>query len=369
MRTFLIFLLSCASFTCCTQANFSDEYKSSNRGKFSFEVPEVQELVHIIFAITDVGIADSNMVNHQGFYYREVMAHFSPFKNESLVFKINDELDGTTFATGYDNYHRLKMDACGFYFNENTIKQEGTYAQLNWNNKNYIRKYVKELEAFALKTNFRKFFKEHENFYDGLIELARQQMPIDKQWKWLEGRFPIRYQNYRITFSPLVNGNHSTNRFGKNDFKQTIMFICGPMETPNLSEKVKEGLMTRIVFTEIDHNYVNPISDSYKKRINKIFDNRQKWTNGKYSNSYSNPYSLFNEYMTWAVFTLYAFDNFAPDDFNVINQRTENLMVNYRGFSEFKKFNQALLELYKNKKADQSIADLYPAILDWSTSH
>jgi hypothetical protein len=371
MKKSLLLLISISCCIYCTQSqvNFSEEYKTNNRGKFSFEVPEVQELVHIIFAITKVGIADSNMVDHESEYYKEVMAHFSPFKTEPIVSKIDDELDGSLFMSGNGKYARLKMDACGFYFEGNSILKDITYPQLNWANKNYLEKYIKELEAFALKTGFRKFYEQHKNLYKSQIELAEKQMPIEKQWRWLEERFPNTFQNYRITFSPLVNGSHSTNRFGEDDFRQTVMFICSPIENSMLSEKVIEGLMTRVVFTEIDHNYVNPVTDLYKKRINKIFDDREKWTAGKDAANYGSPYSVFNEYMTWGVFTLYVHDNFSPEDFKIINQRTENQLVNSRGFSQFKPFNKVLLELYKNKKANQSIADLYPAILDWSASH
>jgi hypothetical protein len=366
---FLIVSISCCISCTQSQVNFSEEYKTNNRGKFSFEVPEVQELVHIIFAITKVGIADSNMVDHESLYYKEVMAYFFPFKNESIVLKINDELDGSMFMSGTGKYARLKMDACGFYFEGNSIKQDKMYPQLNWDNKNHLKKYIPALEAFAMKTNFRQFFKDHQSFYENQIALSKKQMPIEKQWKWLEERFPNTYQNYRITFSPLVNGSHSTNRFGKDDFRQTVMFICSPIENSKFSEKVIEGLMTRVVFTEIDHNYVNPVTDLYKKRIDKIFDDREKWTAGKDAANYGSPYSVFNEYMTWGVFTLYVYDNFSVEDFKIINQRTENQLVNSRGFSHFKPFNKVLLELYKNKKPNQSIADLYPAILDWSASH
>jgi Domain of unknown function (DUF4932) len=360
----LLIALFCTSCT-KSQVNFSEEYKASNRGKFSFEVPEVQELVHVIFAITKVGIADSNMVNHESLYYKEVMQHFAPFSNEPIVSKINNELDGSMFMSGTGKYARLKMDACGFYFDGNSVKQDKTYPQLNWDDKNYIRKYVSELESFALKTNFRKFFEDHKAVYENQIVLSNKQMPIEEQWKWLEDRFPIKYQNYRITFSPLVNGSHSTNRFGSGDFKQTVMFICGPIESANLSEKVKEGLMTRVVFTEIDHNYVNPITDKYKKRIDKIFDDRKKWTASGDAQNYGSPYSVFNEYMTWAVFTLYTYDNFSEEDFKVINKRAENQMINSRGFNKFKEFNKALLDLYKNRKPSQGIPDLYSPILDW----
>jgi hypothetical protein len=143
------------------------------------------------------------------------------------------------------------------------------------------------------------------------------------------------------------------------------MFISGPIESQQLDQKIKEVLMSRVVFTEIDHNYVNPISDQFKKEIDEIFNDRSKWTAGKYSNSYPSPYSVFNEYMTWAVFTLYALDTFDENDFKIINDRTESQMTDRRGFSRYKEFNQKMIELYKNKNEGEKFVDLYPKILEW----
>lgn len=38
----------------CSGTHFSAEYIAENKGKWSFEIPEVQELVHVIIAITSM---------------------------------------------------------------------------------------------------------------------------------------------------------------------------------------------------------------------------------------------------------------------------------------------------------------------------
>jgi hypothetical protein len=351
-----IVVLCLMSFTCQAQ-NFSDQYIAANKGKWSLEIPEVQELVHIVMAITPVGIADSNLVDHTTEYYQKVLAHFGKFKDEKIVRWINQELP--------QRYPYLKMDACGFYFNsEGTIVKDKTYDQLSWT-QNSIEVYIPELQQFAIKTSFRKFFKDHALYYEALQLLMKKQLTIDKQWQWLERKFSLRYDNYRITFSPLVYGSHSTNRFEGNNFRQTIMFICGPITHQRYNTNVTEGLMTRVVFTEIDHNYVNPVSERYSDMIYSIFNDRTKWTAGKDSDHYEDAASVFNEYMTWAVFTLYAMDTYPAEDFRIINERTEMQMVNRRGFCHYKAFNAKLMELYRTPDKPPLIPDLYSAILDW----
>lgn len=39
-------------------------------------------------------------------------------------------------------------------------------------------------------------------------------------------------------------------------------------------------------------------------------------------------------------------------------------MIESRGFSRFRQFNQKLIELYKSKELNQNIADLFPAIIN-----
>jgi hypothetical protein len=338
-------------------ANFTSSYISKNKGNFSFEIPEVQELVHIIIALTDRGMSDSNMVNHESPYYKEVIRYFDKFRQEEIVAEFDKQVRGS--------YSRVKMDACGFYFEGETIKKDKTYDRLNWGPKNYISPYTKQLEEFSKKSGFREFYKSHKTYYDSLIVLLEKQVPIRKQWNWLEEKFPSRYDNYRITFSPLVKGSHSTNHFETPAFKQTVMFVAGPMEKSAFSEAVTEGLMSRTVFTEIDHNYVNPVSDKYPDAIDSAFAKRELWAKkGSSADSYSTAYLAFNEYMTWAVFTLYCLEHYDKKDFDIINERTTNFIVERRGFSNYKNFNEKLLALYQEKKPG-SIASLYPEMLNW----
>ena len=119
-----------------SKASFSAKFVQEQKGKVLVSIPEVQELVHIIFAITEKGLSDSDMVNHEGPYYSDVIKHFKPFANEEIVLKMNKDLKGSWFMGS--KYSRLKMDACCFYFSGHSILKDSTYKQLNWDNMNYI---------------------------------------------------------------------------------------------------------------------------------------------------------------------------------------------------------------------------------------
>jgi len=66
-----------------------------------------------------------------------------------------------------------------------------------------------------------------------------------------------------------------------------------------------------MVFTEIDHNYCNPVSSKYQNEIDSIFSDSSKWIN-KTGNVelYPTLVAIFNEYTTHAVYLLYVRNQF-----------------------------------------------------------
>ncbi len=358
----LLFFLanSCKSQLHSLPANYSDDYIKAYSGKFTVEIPEVQELVHIVIALTPRGINDSDLVEHRTSYYKEVMNYFSAFKSHLLVESVEKLI-----RTSISKYAKLKMSSCNYYFKNNNIIKDTLIENIGWDNTNYTKKILHSLEDFAYKSNFRAFYKSHQPYYDSLIQAQKKLVPLVKQWKWLENNFPEKYHSYRIIFSCLANGSHSTARFEGNNFKQMMMFICPPFQYPNFSESINEALISKIVFTEVDHNYINPISAEYMDEVNTAFAKRLIWTKGGNSNDYNSPYAVFNEYMTFAVFLLYCHDIYQEIDYKLIKAKTEFQVSNLRGFINFKAFNESLLLFYLEKKETEKVSDLYSKILGW----
>jgi hypothetical protein len=146
------------------------------------------------------------------------------------------------------------------------------------------------------------------------------------------------------------------------------MFVSGPNyydTEPNASDALRQGIASGIVFTEIDHNYVNPVSRKYRSLIDSIFSNRTVWTDaGGDTRFYSSPESVFNEYMTHALFSLYVLDTYDPGTAQILISTREDLMVNRRHYRKFKEFNKALMEINQQNKSTK-IADLYSSLLQW----
>lgn len=323
-------------------ASFSDDYKKIMQDSVTYEILEVSELFHVVTALTPFGKGNTEIIDKSTEYYQEVLNHFERHQEHPLIKKVQKELRR-------NRYNRLKMDACGFFFNQNgTIEKDQTYPTLSFESKNWLETYIEQLEDFSNQSNFRSFYESHKDYYKQQISLQREQLAVKSHWEWLGKKFDNRYQSYRITFSPLVYGSHSANYFIDGDFSQSIMFIGPPYVTDKYSKKQLEGLAGRMVFTEIDHNYINPLSDKYEKEIQAFMGDLKKWNNMKYRD-YSTALSTFNEYMTYAFYSLYVTDNYNKEDTELIIKRCEEVMNN-RGFIRFSEFNQNLMNFYSRHK-------------------
>lgn len=348
---------------------FPVSYMDKNKGNVQIDIPEVYELANIIWSLSPSGQRATNL-NKEGVYYQKVLSYFKPYLNHP-VFKKLDFTDSFYIK----NYYDFRENSFAFNFRENKIVCDGPYYYVMGNDSkdfnSLFRQMLPLIEDFARKSKYRFFYKSNKHLYFQQIKRLKELLPVKDMWSWLEQQFPpTQYHSYKVIFSPLIGGSHSTQNFStknKNErFGETVMFISNTDrydKKSELTEKQKEGLMSGIVFTEIDHNYVNPASSKYVKLIDSIFSARALWA-GSEASWYDDPVSVFNEYMTHAVFCLWVLENYDKTTADFVIADRESLMVDRRQFIRFKEFNRALIAISERNK-DRKIIDFYTNILDW----
>lgn len=348
-------------------ARFSDQYIRERRGRFDVVIPEVQELAKILVALSKGGSSDSGITNMRTRYYQEVKAHFTPFANHPLIDTINRFIkDGSDSSYWY--YYDWKMNANAYTFTPaGKIVHKGVIRKMGFRETNdpFVT-YAALAADFAAKSDFRSFYAAHKPYYDSLVQQYHRYNPVREMKAWLERQFPYTYDYYLITYSPLTSGAHSTGSFEDNGFRQTVMFIAGVTINPALNQAVNEMANSRVVFTEIDHNYVNPAAEQYAAEIAIAMKEKATWWKGHDDNSpYADPMSAFQEYMTWAVFSLYCLDRYSEPDVMTYIDRMERQMEQRRGFNNFKAFNRELMRLYRHYQHRKTAGELYPEIIEW----
>ncbi|WP_278354093.1 MULTISPECIES: DUF4932 domain-containing protein [Bacteroidota] len=223
--------------------------------------------------------------------------------------------------------------------------------------KNPITTYKKEIENFAKKSKFRKFYSKHQKFYSEIISDYEKNANLGKQWKWLENNFETKKDSYIILSSPLINGLNYTGQFTNNNFSLIHMNLPPVDNYPKLTPIENELFNTRVMFTEIDHNYVHTPTEANKDLINQIFADRKIWVNAEADGTfaYPNPVKVFNEYMTYGVFLLYCKDNYDQATSDKATKDIITVMTD-RGFPKMEIFSENLLKTrseYPNEKIDK----------------
>jgi hypothetical protein len=349
--------------------HFTKEYIKEHDGKTFVEIPEVYELVNIVFALTNTGKNSEGLVVKNINYYNDVIYWFDKYKQEPIILKMDSILFRNTSA-----YFSLKMDAYAFDIVSNTITQSSIYNRISWGKTNQLKPLLAELQSFYDKTQFHEFYKKHKSFYSSQINTYRDTLGLPEMQKWLNKNFPTtHYNSIKVIFSPLVGWNQSTNWFESNGFNELQPHVNFPYRTESDSKdfsvkalNIKDG---NIVFTEMNHGFINPEGQKtkYQKSIREAFLNLTVWNekDKPAEQQYNNAYSCFNEYMNWALISLRYID-FAPkNEQEKLILKMENGMVEYRGFRKFAEFDQYLITIYKNREKGQTVAELYPKIVQW----
>lgn len=347
-------------------ANFDAEYQKAHRGKTFIEVPEVYELVNIAIALTPTAIADKNLVIQDSDYYKRLREWFDDYKDYKVIRDFEELL-----KKDQSIYFDLKMNGYAFEFGKNNkIVKSKIYDRTGFSGQksNTLAPFIPQLEVFAISSDFRKFYKKNKKTYADQIAFYRDTANIAEMKKWLDKNFPSSndYDTYKIIFSPLVGYNQSTTWFESNNFKELQPHVNFPYRKDKTLSKEAQILADgAIVFTEINHGYINPEADKYAERIAKAVGNRNIWVDASKGENYYPNISTFNEYMNWGLVSL-RYNDYAPE-----NERekligaVDEMMSKRRGFPKFAAFDKFLVELYRNRQPNQTLADLYPQIIEW----
>ncbi|MGM0579491.1 MAG: DUF4932 domain-containing protein [Bacteroidota bacterium] len=349
--------------------NISEEYKN----KIVVEVPEVYELMQIASSLTETFQNDPNLIKRNNPYYDDFRDHFKGFENHELVLKLNEAFKKTPYG---NNQHSIRLLSLNHDIDDNNSLINNEFININPATSYFLNLFVffpsanvDLIEDFAKKSNFKDFYKEHEVYYNKLVENYYELCDFKGMQTWLESKFTSKYQSYRIIFSPLTYGFHSTTKFKNADrsMEQTFMFVSAPRENiANISHneyEIVSSRSSRIVFTEIDHNYVNPVTDQFLEELDNAMIDYKDW-NAQEKGSYQSKYNTFNEYMTWGVFNLYALDTYSEENTDAIIKFQTDFITDNRKFNRFREFNQELIRLY-NSQNKPKIEELYEPIFEW----
>lgn len=353
-------------------AAFDEAYRAAHRGKIVVEVPEAYELANIAIAMTPTGIANGDLVFQRSGYYREMRAWFDRFRDQPVLEALDAELRRDS-----NRYFTLKMNGASFEFDaKGRLVQSPVYDRTGFTGDrvNHLRPFLSGLQQFADASDFRGFYRQHLEFYTGQIRFFQEEADLPGMLAWLKAQFPASatYDGYKVIFSPLVAYNQSATWFktaGYSELQAHVNFpyvedlarFQGEPLTP------ESALLFRgnIVFTELNHGFINPEADRYATRVKAAVADHDFWVDAAKGPNYYSGMAAFNEYMNWALVSVRYVDVAPEKERAAMTERIDRMMVQSRGFRRFREFDTFLIDLYRHRPPGSTVADLYPQILDW----
>ena len=136
------------------------------------------------------------------------------------------------------------------------------------------------INDFIEKSNFRDFYKSHSAIYNSIIANYSTYYMLDTMKAFLEKESGIVAQSnnekYKIILSPLVNRmncHRDIDSVTKADFP-TLAISLIENDSKEISNQADRATEIHTIFTEMDHGYVNPITDQLSKSVEKKFINK-----------------------------------------------------------------------------------------------
>ncbi|USL95989.1 DUF4932 domain-containing protein [Riemerella anatipestifer] len=327
------------------------------QNKTKIEIPETYELSNIVLALTKYGISDEWEVQKRTDYYNKVLDYFQTVKNHPLLDSVNYSREK------WEDFLSFRTDAVAFSFDEKGNLKRDYEFYANEGHKPFDQN-LDLVNDFVKKSNFREFYAQNKPFYDRIVRNYEEYNYINESIKFLDKIFDKKDVNssdseYLVILSPLVYRMNCHRKLSENitaDFPSaTEDFVNGVEKNTNIEERLHSN---HLIFTEKDHEYVNPLTNIYLNIVNSSFDT-QFWD----KNSGYEDHNSFNEYLTWAIYDLFVAENFPKYSKRVSMQWKYQNMT--RGFIAQNIFSDKLLELY-NKSKSKKIEDIIKPLLKWT---
>lgn len=345
------------------RVRFDAAYQAAHRDRIEIVVPEVYEMVNVAMALTPAVQAQPGRVPETP-YRERVLSYFAPVGDHPLVTAISTRLETAPIL----GYIAFKLDAYAFEFDASgQIVRSLVYDRISDDPENSLLALMPQLQSFAEQSNFRAFYAENGSHYQEQIAFFEETLNAPGMLAWLRAEFPgVRsYDSIKVVLSPLAGNIQNQVAFEDAGFREMQAHVNFPYRTlPDLSESGNTVWRGTQLFGELNHGFINPAAEPYAGQIAAAISDRADWTTEANADAYPDDQAVFNEYMNFALISLYHDARMSAEDAVIAAGRIDYVM-GQRGFTRFAGFNAMLRRLYRERRPAETVADLYPRIVAW----
>lgn len=240
----------------------------------------------------------TRLLTSEQFSYKNDMAgYFKSYKSHAAV-KYFDLL--SMFGFTYDApprtvmYLTARYDETGdFGFDEHLIKRtdEGN-----------LDRFLRHLLQFAADTDFNRFYNEHREFYEAVVERVSAELEGSGLVRNIEDYYGMKQNSYNIILVPMFHAGGYGPGIENENGGLDIYSIQGPFDVEGdipvfgTAESFKD-----LVYHEFSHSFVNPVTAKHIDEVNKYSKLYDPIADIMKSNAYPNWEICVNEHIVRAV--------------------------------------------------------------------
>lgn len=287
---------------------------------------ELMEIAWLIAGLTPLG-RNGEALSRDTAYWRAVEAWFAPYAAHAVVKALGAEFNLPRWIGNAANYR---------FVGANSLQRSGPPRPM-WGDAegDLFTRFRQETESFVEQSRARAFLgRQAETLASVRKTLFDAVDPQDMQ-TWLEREFSARPGPMEILVSPVTGGWNFTNL----DASKPRLWVPA-VSSP--ATAYRRFIIVGSIFTEMDHNYVNPATSRLLAEDYDYFTLARGWASPQAWSDYNSPELVLNEYMTWATYLFYARDYLGGDDLRRTEDRTVRFMEKNRGFPKFGLFLEAI---------------------------
>lgn len=306
------------------------------------------ELMSIIQYLAE----DKNINNTDSIYKQKVDEHFKAYKNHEVV-AFYKELSEKGFR--YDApptfmlYLTRKLDKDNRKMDESYKTQVLTRIGGIENEE----KFIKLLKDFSEKSKFSKFYAENSDFYKKIIEEYSRQNGVN-YIKFVEDFYGKKQNSYNSVLVTLYKGNYGPRIKAKNSSYDIYNIMA-----PRGSKENIPMFRNDILFHELSHSYINPLTDKYYDKVwlyedlfNPIKSKMDKMAYGTWE-------ITVNEHLVRAADIIMSEKAFGKmSTFSRIQEEISN------GFIYIEPIIKSLREYESNRDKYKTLEEFYPELID-----
>lgn len=204
-------------------------------------------------------------------YGKEVRTYFADISNQNAVLLTDELLNKQGFS--YDAPVSFMLHLSQVPELKQQIKNSDYLIRRAGGKKN-LEKYRVALKEFADKSNFKTFWNNNKEFYQGIVDLTVNELEGQDLIKVIENYFNETQNSYNIILSPLFSGGYGPRMPAANG--KYDIYSC--METTNNKNGIPYLNLEYLrfyIWHEFGHSFVNPLTERHIKEISasqKLFE-------------------------------------------------------------------------------------------------